>query len=100
MSGFDLVADHVELAERMERADLVITGEGLLDDQSFEGKTVGGVLDMAAELGVPVVVLAGDVEGTFEVDHRALVTEVGEAAAWEDPLGSLRKVAAEVLAGR
>ena len=43
-SGFDLVADRIELAERIERADLVITGEGLLDEESFHGKAVGGVV--------------------------------------------------------
>ena len=48
-SGFDLVAERIELAERIEGADLVITGEGLLDDESFHGKAVGGVVALAAE---------------------------------------------------
>ena len=43
VSGFDLVADELGLAERMEAADVVVTGEGFLDDESFEGKVVGGV---------------------------------------------------------
>jgi glycerate kinase len=98
-SGFDLVADHVDLAARMEDADLVITGEGLLDDQSFQGKTVGGVVEMAAEMGVPVVVVAGDAEGEPPVKHRTLVGAVGEEQAWRDPLGSLRLVVREVLEG-
>ena len=41
--GFDVVADELDLAERIEAADLVVTGEGFLDAQSFEGKVVGGV---------------------------------------------------------
>ena len=32
----------------IEGADLVVTGEGFLDEQSFEGKVVGGVLELAA----------------------------------------------------
>src|SRR4051812_13951537 len=40
--GFDLVAETLDLAERMEHVDLVVTGEGYLDDQSFNGKAVGG----------------------------------------------------------
>ncbi|MBV9661292.1 MAG: glycerate kinase [Acidimicrobiales bacterium] len=96
--GFDLVADHIDLASRMERADLVITGEGLLDDQSFAGKTVGGVVELAAEVGVPVVVLAGDVEGDPPVDYHTLVGAAGEEAAWADPIGSLRQVTAALLA--
>lgn len=99
VSGFELVADRIDLADRIEGADLVITGEGLLDDQSFEGKSVGGVVALAAELGVPVMVLAGDVEGDYDVRYRTLVEAVGEEAALADPIASLRRVTREMLAG-
>lgn len=99
-SGFEMVADRIDLAARIEGADLVITGEGLLDDQSFEGKSVGGVAQLAAELGVPVLVIAGDVEGEPEVEHRTLVAAVGEEQAWTDPAGALRQVASELLSER
>lgn len=45
--GFDMVADEVGLHDRLRDADLVITGEGQLDITSFEGKVVGGVVDLA-----------------------------------------------------
>ncbi len=45
--GFDLVARIVHLAERLDHADLVITGEGHVDPPSFEGKVPGGVLHLA-----------------------------------------------------
>jgi len=96
-SGFEMVADRIDLAARIEGADLVITGEGLLDDQSFEGKSVGGVIELAAEMGVPVVVIAGSAEGDHDVDVRTLVDAVGEEAAFADPLGALRSVTAGVL---
>jgi glycerate kinase len=99
-SGFDLVADRIELAERIEGADLVITGEGLLDEESFHGKAVGGVVALAAEAGVPVVILAGDAFGDHEVPYRTLVSSVGAERAWADPLGALGELVAEVLAGR
>ena len=98
--GFDLVADRIDLAERVERADLVITGEGLVDGESFNGKAVGGVVALGAELGVDVVVLAGDREGAHPVDVRTLVETVGEDRAWADPLGALTQMALEVLQGR
>ena len=81
-------------------ADLVITGEGLLDEESFHGKTVGGVVAMAAELGVPVVILAGDAVGEHAVPYRTLVGSVGEERAWADPLGALGELVTEVLAAR
>lgn len=99
-SGFEIVADRIDLAARMEGADLVITGEGLLDEQSFEGKSVGGVVQLAGELGVPVAVVAGDVVGDHDVEYRTLVATVGEEQAWSDPSGALRKVTAELLADR
>ena len=95
--GFDLVADRLDLAERIEGADLVITGEGLLDEESFHGKSVGGVVALAEEAGVPVVVLAGDAVGDHAVPFHTLVATVGEQRAWADPLGALTELAAEVL---
>lgn len=58
--GFDLVADRVGLDELVESADLVVTGEGFLDEESFDGKVVGGVADLAASFGVPVVAVVGE----------------------------------------
>ncbi|MBV8305325.1 MAG: glycerate kinase, partial [Acidimicrobiia bacterium] len=59
--GFDVVADALSLAERLDGAGLVVTGEGFLDEQSFAGKAVGGVVDLAREAGVPVLVVVGDI---------------------------------------
>ncbi len=58
--GFELVADRLGLDELVESADLVVTGEGFLDDESFDGKVVGGVAELAAALGVPVVAVVGE----------------------------------------
>lgn len=99
-SGFDLVADRIDLAARIEAADLVITGEGLLDEQSFQGKSVGGVARLAAEFDVPVLVVAGAAEGDHEVEYRTLMDEVGEERAWSDPAGALEQVTTSLLAGR
>lgn len=99
-SGFEVVSDRIDLPARIEGADLVITGEGLLDDQSFQGKSVGGVVELSAEFGVPVVVIAGDVDGDHPVDVRTLVGFAGEDEAWRDPLGLLRRITALVLDGR
>jgi glycerate kinase len=59
--GFDLVADVTGLGERIAAADLVVTGEGFLDEWSFGGKAVGGVIELSRDAGVDVLVVAGDV---------------------------------------
>jgi glycerate kinase len=61
VSGFELVADEIGLDELIEGADLVITGEGFLDDESFDGKVLGGVAELAHELGVRCLAIVGEV---------------------------------------
>jgi glycerate 2-kinase len=59
VSGFDLVADELDLDSAIAGCDLVITGEGFLDAHSTEGKVVGGVINRAQRLGVPVAAIVG-----------------------------------------
>ena len=59
--GLRLVADAVGLAATIAGADLVLTGEGSLDGQTLAGKTPAGVVALARDAGVPVVVFAGRV---------------------------------------
>jgi glycerate kinase len=57
--GIDVVLEFTGLAGRLAGADLVITGEGSLDEQSLLGKTPMGVARAAARTGVPVVAVCG-----------------------------------------
>lgn len=111
VSGFEVVADAIDLAGRIEGADLVVTGEGLLDEQSFAGKAVGGVVELASELGVPALVVAGDAAGPWAdraeraghpggLDIEVLVERFGAARAHADPCGCVRDVVAERVGAR
>jgi len=57
--GFEVVAGAMRLRERIAGADLLLTGEGRLDRQSGYGKATLGIARMAAECGVPVLVVPG-----------------------------------------
>lgn len=57
--GIDVVQRLTGLAARVASADLVITGEGSLDDQSLGGKTPLGVAAAARAAGIPVVAVCG-----------------------------------------
>lgn len=57
--GFALVAGLTGLAQQLEQADLVITGEGSMDSQSLTGKAPIALADSARERGIPVLVVAG-----------------------------------------
>jgi glycerate kinase len=101
VSGFDLVAEELDLDEHLEGADLAITGEGFLDLESFEGKVVGGVAERAGALGVPVAAVAGEVfdEVADRIEAWSLVDRFGRDAARQDTLGCIEAVVAEVLKG-
>jgi glycerate 2-kinase len=61
VSGFDLVAEAIQLDARMSGAAVVITGEGRLDAQSLCGKGPVGVARMARRHGAKVIGIAGSV---------------------------------------
>jgi glycerate 2-kinase len=97
--GFELVSEAVDLAGRMEGADLIVTGEGYLDEQSFHGKVVGGVVGLAAEVGVPVLVVTGDTDAGAEqpVPYVSLVARFGRVRAMTDTIACVTEVVAERL---
>jgi glycerate kinase len=69
--GIELVAELSGLAEAVQGADLVITGEGRLDSQSLHGKTPVGVARIARAAGVPVIALAGSLGEGYQAVYEA-----------------------------
>lgn len=61
VGGAGLVAGTVGLRAHLAGADWVFTGEGTVDAQTMSGKTPWGVLEMARQAGVPVIIFAGRV---------------------------------------
>ena len=85
LPGFDLVADRLGLDGRLAEANLVVTGEGLVDATSFTGKVVGRVLERAQAAGIEAVVLAGDVAEGCPTDALSLVASYGPERALTEP---------------
>ncbi len=98
--GFDLVADEVDLVDHLRDADLVITGEGHLDAQSFEGKVVGGVAAEAAELGIPVHVVCGEADDEVldRVPVTVLARRFGLDRAMREPTMCIEEAVRDLLA--
>ncbi|MDG9922810.1 MULTISPECIES: glycerate kinase [unclassified Pseudomonas] len=69
--GVELVAELSGLAEALQGADLLITGEGRLDPQSLHGKTPIGVARIARAAGVPVIALAGSLGEGYQALYEA-----------------------------
>ena len=59
MSGIELVMKETDLEKHIKDADLVITGEGRLDGQSYMGKAPIGVAKLAKKYNKPVIAFSG-----------------------------------------
>jgi glycerate kinase len=67
--GSELVLDLVGFDDEAARADVVVTGEGIVDETTFAGKAPGAVLARCGRLGVRCVLFGGRVVAG---DARAL----------------------------
>ena len=101
--GFDVVAEEVGFDEAVESHDIVITGEGRLDDTSFDGKVVGSVVEWAESVGTPVLTIAGTVDDSMspELRERAHVQSTSEMFTREmsmrEPMRCIEEAAREAL---
>ncbi len=77
ISGAGFVLDTVALADRLAGCDVVITGEGSLDEQSKHGKAPAAVAALARERDIPVLALAG----RCSLDRDELAT-MGMTRSW------------------
>jgi len=57
--GFQWIAQNSNLSQKIASVDIIITGEGQLDHQSFYGKVVGEILNLAQEYNKMVIILVG-----------------------------------------
>jgi len=60
--GVELVAETVDLRNKMKGTDIVVTAEGRMDSQTLSGKTPFGVARIAKKMGIPVIAFAGSVK--------------------------------------
>ncbi len=91
-SGAAIIAEHTHLADDLETAEMIVTGEGRFDEQSLHGKVVGFLADAADPLGIPVIVLAGQVS----LDNSVVRSSgIMSALAIADYAGSVRLAQAD-----
>ncbi|RHJ90629.1 glycerate kinase [Parabacteroides bouchesdurhonensis] len=67
-SGIDLLLEAFDFKNLIKNADLIITGEGKVDRQTIMGKVPSGILREAQKQNIPVIIIAGSVEDTEELN--------------------------------
>ena len=75
--GIDIITEKIELENKINGSDYVITGEGRIDFQSAMGKTPSGVAKLAKKYGIPVIAIGGSVD-----DELGNIFDCGITAAF------------------
>jgi len=70
--GIDLVLDTLNFDAALSGASLVITGEGMLDDQTLMGKAPAGVAERAKKMNIRCIAIGGGIDR----EHEAALTKV------------------------
>lgn len=104
--GINTVLDVLCFENYLSGADLVITGEGKVDEQTLMGKVPQGILTLAQKYDIPVVILGGAVEsrqvltaagflGVFCIQSSAI--SLSEALKASITVENLKQTASQIV---
>ena len=75
-SGIDVVLDLLDFDKKLKDVDLVITGEGRMDNQSAFGKVPSGIGKRCKKMGVPAVAIVGGLLSGYESIYNCGIESV------------------------
>ena len=90
--GIEMVLDVLQADEVLKGADLVITGEGQMDDQTLQGKTPYGIAKRASLQGIPTIGIAGSLGTEVEALYGEMSSLFGTVRS-PQPLNQVLKEA-------
>lgn len=88
LKGMDALADLTGLEDRISQYDLIITGEGKLDDQTGSGKVPLGMLRLGEKYHVPVLCVCGLNESTSDMGFKKVFSIVPQHASLSESKAS------------
>jgi glycerate kinase len=96
-SGIQTMLELVQFDRTVEKADLIITGEGRIDGQSIRGKVVIGIAERASKLNIPVVAVVGDIGPDADLAYSMGVSSIFSTNRRAVPFSEARKTSREDL---
>ena len=69
VSGAELLANAIDMETAIQKADIVLTGEGQSDAQTLYGKAPGYIASVAAKYDVPTILISGGIEEVEQLSH-------------------------------
>jgi glycerate kinase len=90
-NGIDAILELYNFKAQLSDTDLIITGEGKIDGQSFQGKVLSGILRAAGD--VPVWSICGvcDLETDFLSETGVVVFEASEGVTVDESMREASK---------
>ena len=103
--GIDIVIEATGFEEKIKDADLVITGEGMMDYQTQYGKTPYGVAQVAKKYNIPVIAIVGSIghnaEALYDLGFSGIFSIISRpmtlAEAMSEGAGLLEKSSENVM---
>lgn len=87
ISGIELVLNTIDFENKVKDASYVITGEGSIDSQTANGKTISGIAKACRKYNIPVIVLAGrvadDIDNIYDIGVTSILGIVDGAKSLE-----------------
>ncbi|MFK7948177.1 MAG: glycerate kinase [Saprospiraceae bacterium] len=89
-AGIDMFIELFNLEKKVKNADLVITGEGRLDTQSFDGKVVGGLYKLCKKHQKSMIVVCGQVleSEKLPLKNKQIYTVIDQAENLENAINN------------
>lgn len=92
--GFAIVSDLLNLEQQIKTADLIITGEGRLDQQSLNGKGPIGVATLASNHQLPCIAICGAVDTNIDFSQYGITAAfsiTNKAMGFEESIQSAKQ---------
>lgn len=101
MKGIEMIIEASGLKEKIASADLIITGEGRLDNQSGEGKVVGAIASLAGQYRIPCIAVCGqsqiDVNLAAQLGLNGIISLKDDALSDEESMTRAAELLVEKL---
>jgi len=93
ISGIDTFFEITQFEKSLKKCDLVITGEGKIDEQSLQGKVIKGVSHLADKHGIPVIAVCGMSEENIagKLGLRAIYDVMNYSDSLKDAMENARE---------
>lgn len=95
--GIDILLDEIRFDELLNETSLVITGEGKLDAQSYQGKVISGISKRTMKKQIPLLAIVGDVGDDVLDFHLYGITAIISINRIAAPFERLKKRAVSDL---